>query len=62
LDARLTTLPCENTRIVLAKSEDVTTGTNLAEYFKQGCGSKGAVLPMAVMNKRYNMSEVVMCL
>jgi hypothetical protein len=51
LDARLTTLLCE--KIVAAKSEQVETGSNLAESFKKGYGSKGDVLPMTRMMSNY---------
>jgi hypothetical protein len=48
LDARLTTLLCKN--IIVAKSKEVKTGWSnsryLAEFSKEGYGSKRAVLPM----------------
>jgi hypothetical protein len=33
-------------KITVAKSKEVKTGCILAESFKEGCGSKRAVLPM----------------
>jgi hypothetical protein len=42
MDARLTILVCK--QIIVAKSEGVKTGSNLAEYSKEGYGSKRAVL------------------
>jgi hypothetical protein len=45
LDARLTTLLCKIIYCCeIQRSE--TRMTNEAESFKEGCGSKGAVLPM----------------
>jgi hypothetical protein len=41
LDARLSTLLCEET--IVAKSEEVKTGANLAESSKEGCGWEGNV-------------------
>jgi hypothetical protein len=48
LDARLTTLLCEK-KIIVAKSKEVKTGSNLSESSKEGYGSKTAVLPEVVM-------------
>jgi hypothetical protein len=31
-------------KIIVAKSKEVKIGSNLAEYSKEGCGSKRAVL------------------
>jgi hypothetical protein len=50
LDARLPTLFCK--RIIVAKSKEVKTGCNLAEFSKEGYGSKRAVLPITMMMKQ----------
>jgi hypothetical protein len=52
LDARLTTLLCES--IIVAKSEEVKTGSNREESCKEGYGSKRAVLPMMMMMNIFN--------
>jgi hypothetical protein len=49
LDAKLTTLLCK--KIIVTKSKEVKPGYSLAEYSKDGYGSKGAVLPMVMMMK-----------
>jgi hypothetical protein len=41
-------LLCKN--IIVAKSEEVKTGSNLEESCKEGCGSKRAVLPTMMNN------------
>jgi hypothetical protein len=35
---------------IVAKSKEVKTGSNLAESYKEGCGSKRAVLPMMMID------------
>jgi hypothetical protein len=35
--------------IIVAKSKDVKTGSNMAEFSKEGYGSKNAVLPTMIM-------------
>jgi hypothetical protein len=47
LDARLKTLLCKN--IIVSKSKEVKTGSNLAESSKEGYVSRSAVLPMMMM-------------
>jgi hypothetical protein len=47
LDARLKTLLCKN--IIIMKSKEVKTGSNLAEPCKEGCGSRRAALPTVMM-------------
>jgi hypothetical protein len=47
LEARLTTLLCK--RIIVARFKQMKTGCNLAEFSKEGYGSKGAVLPLMMM-------------
>jgi hypothetical protein len=47
LNARLTTLLCK--KIIVAKSKEVKTRSNLAELFKKGYGSKRTVLPMMMI-------------
>jgi hypothetical protein len=37
-------------RITVGKSKEINMGQNLAESSKDGCGSKGVVLPMMKMN------------
>jgi hypothetical protein len=44
VDTRLTTLLCKNNDC--AKWKEAKTGSNLAESYKQGYGSKSALLPM----------------
>jgi hypothetical protein len=34
---------------MVAKSREVKTGCNLAEFSSEGCGSKRAALPMMLM-------------
>jgi hypothetical protein len=51
LDTRLITFLSEN--IIVAKSREVKTGSNLVESSKEGYGSKGAVLPMMMMTYRF---------
>jgi hypothetical protein len=46
LDARLTTLLCKK---IVAKSKEMKTRYNLTKSSKEGCGSKGAVLPIIMM-------------
>jgi hypothetical protein len=55
LEARPTTLLCK--QIIVAKSKEVKTGSNLAESSKGGYGSKSAVLPMMVMMMMMMMNE-----
>jgi hypothetical protein len=47
LDARLTTLLFKI--VIVAKSNEVKTGCNPAEFSKEGYGSKRDVLPMMMM-------------
>jgi hypothetical protein len=47
LDARLTTMLCK--RISDVKYKDVKTGSILAEFSKDGYGSKSALLQMMMM-------------
>jgi hypothetical protein len=47
LDARLIILLCKN--ITVAKTKEVKTGYNMAEFSKEGYGSKRPVLPMMMM-------------
>jgi hypothetical protein len=49
LDARLTTLLCKQITVTTSKEVKTRWSTNLAESFKEGCGSKGAVLSMMMM-------------
>jgi hypothetical protein len=44
LDARLTTFVYEG--VIVAKSKKVKNGSNLAEFYQEGYGSRSAVLPM----------------
>jgi hypothetical protein len=41
------TLPCK--KFIVAKSKEVKTGSNLAESYKEGYGSKRAVLPVVMV-------------
>jgi hypothetical protein len=41
-------------KITVAESKEVKTGPNLTESSKEGCGSKGAVLPVLMMKKSTN--------
>jgi hypothetical protein len=43
VDARLTTLLCKT--ITVSKSQEVKPGSNLAQFYKQGYGSKSALSP-----------------
>jgi hypothetical protein len=36
-------------KIVVTKSKEVKTGRDLAESFKEGCGSRRAVFPVILM-------------
>jgi hypothetical protein len=47
LDARLTTLLRKI--IIVAKSKEVKTGSNLVEFSKEGYGSKSDVSPTMMM-------------
>jgi hypothetical protein len=47
LDARPTTLLCK--RSIVAKSKEMKTGCNLADFSKQSYGSRNAVLPVMMM-------------
>jgi hypothetical protein len=47
LDPRLKALLCK--KILVAKSEEMKTESDLAESFMEGYGSKGAVLPTMLM-------------
>jgi hypothetical protein len=44
LDARLMTLLCK--KIIVMKSKEVETGSNMTESSKEGFSSKRAVLPV----------------
>jgi hypothetical protein len=46
LEARLTTLL---KKIIIAESEEMKTGSNLAEFSKEGYDSKRAVLPIMMI-------------
>jgi hypothetical protein len=48
LEARLATLLCKK-KIIVAKSKEVKPGCNLAEFSKEGYGSKRAVLPTTMI-------------
>jgi hypothetical protein len=45
---------------IVAKSKEVKTGCNLAEYSKEGYGSKRSVLPMMKMMMMMMMMVMVM--
>jgi hypothetical protein len=47
LNVRLTALVCK--RIIVAKSKEVKTGSNLEESSKEGCGSEKVVFPMMMI-------------
>jgi hypothetical protein len=49
LAARLTTLLCEI--IILAKSKEAKTESNLAEFSEEGYDARRAVLPIIMMNE-----------
>jgi hypothetical protein len=42
--------------MTITKSKEVKTGYNLAEFSKEGYGSKGAILPMMMMMITYKYS------
>jgi hypothetical protein len=55
LDATLMTLPCKKN--IIMKSREMKTGCNLAESYKEGHGSKGAVSTMTISSSDYIVSE-----
>jgi hypothetical protein len=44
-------------KIMVTKPKEVEPGSNLADFFKEGCGSRRAVLPMIMMMTWSNIPE-----